>query len=223
MPITTGNNTATQFNASSVTYAHTVNPTGTNKLLLVSLGIRTATSTGISVTYGGNNLTYITGTNNSTLIRVESWYMVNPPTGSNNVVATLAASSKTAIAAFDMYGVATSDPIELPLFQISGTTIVVVTGTLTPTVKNTLLYDAFSIRNNNAGTAIVPGVNQSQIVETGTEGGAAATNVTLATSYRVVATGGSYTMIEDPSVSTNFAYHGFVVKPAGTSQCFIGL
>jgi hypothetical protein len=149
--------------------------------------------------------------------------MVNPPTGSNNVIATMAGTTKAGIIAFDMYGVATSDPIELPLFQKSGTSIVVTTGTLTPTVKNTLLYDAISVRGPNSTTIITPGVNQTKITQTGTEGGSSATNATISSSYRIVSTGGSYNMTEASSLSSNYAYHGFVVKPAGTNQCFIGI
>ena len=221
MPITTGNKSSTQFNASSVTYAHIVNPTGTNKMLIVSVAIRTVTATGITITYGGGNLTYITGTNSPALQRVESWYMVNPPTGTNNIIATLAATSKAGIGGFDIYGVATSDPIGLPLFQNSGTTIVIKTGTLAPTVKNALLYDAIGIRNNQPGTTVTPGVNQIKIWQTGTDGGANAANAVGSTSYRIVTTGGSYNMTEASNVSTDYVYHGFVVKPAGTNQAFM--
>jgi hypothetical protein len=115
--ILTGNNT--------LTYTFTVGSAGTNRLLIASVhtvgacgdnnGFGAATTT--SVTYGGQALTRI-GTDftiaNCTApanrVMTEEWYLVNPPTGSNNLVVTLSSNLV----------VGTSDTVESAFSSLTG-------------------------------------------------------------------------------------------------------
>jgi uncharacterized repeat protein (TIGR01451 family) len=77
--------------ANTTTWSHTT-AAGTNRLLLVavSMNLRNATGTTISgVTYGGTPLTLLDAiTDAAPDTRTEVWYLLNGPTGANNVVIT---------------------------------------------------------------------------------------------------------------------------------------
>ncbi|HEX6087568.1 MAG TPA: C25 family cysteine peptidase [Thermoanaerobaculia bacterium] len=77
--------------ANTATLAHTT-AAGTNRLLLVSVSMNVNNATGTtvtSVTYGGNPLTLLNAISDAAPeTRTEVWYLLNPPTGANNVVVT---------------------------------------------------------------------------------------------------------------------------------------
>jgi uncharacterized repeat protein (TIGR01451 family) len=79
-------------NAAKLTLAHTTG-TGTNRLMLV--GVATAGQNVSSVTYNGIALSLVGGTNSATAPkpRAEIWSLTNPPSGTFNVVVTIAASA----------------------------------------------------------------------------------------------------------------------------------
>jgi uncharacterized repeat protein (TIGR01451 family) len=76
----------------TTTLAHTTTA-ATNRILLVSLHMNrnvAPATVATSVTYGGQPLTFLTARNDaSNMIRVEVWYLLAPPSGTNNVVLTV--------------------------------------------------------------------------------------------------------------------------------------
>ncbi|MFP5246176.1 MAG: hypothetical protein ACLGH0_05735, partial [Thermoanaerobaculia bacterium] len=75
----------------TTTLAHTT-AVATNRILLVAshLNLRNATGTTVtSITYGGQPLTLLDAiTDAAPDTRTEVWYLLNPPTGANNVILT---------------------------------------------------------------------------------------------------------------------------------------
>lgn len=127
---------------STCNLSHTV--AGTNKLLIVgvSIGDDTAVST---VTYASQSLTRIRFDEVlSTDRRSELWYLVNPPSGTANVVVTLDKNEQAIIGAISLINVDQSSPIDTNNggTDPSGTTHPSVS--LTTTVDNTLLVDVVS-------------------------------------------------------------------------------
>ncbi len=78
--------------ASTQTFNHTT-AAGTNRLLLVAVHMNITDQIGAtvsSVSYGANNLTLLNAiTDGSDDTRTEVWYLLNPPTGTNTVSATV--------------------------------------------------------------------------------------------------------------------------------------
>jgi uncharacterized repeat protein (TIGR01451 family) len=76
----------------TTTLAHTTTAAA-NRILIVSLHMNrnvAPTTVATSVTYGGQPLTFLAARNDaSNIIRVELWYLLAPPSGTNNVVLTV--------------------------------------------------------------------------------------------------------------------------------------
>lgn len=78
------------FATSSITKAHTC--TGNDRFIVVVTGGQNSVASG--VTYGGIAMTQFgTSLNPATNRRINSWYLVAPPSGANNVVATFSGST----------------------------------------------------------------------------------------------------------------------------------
>lgn len=73
-------------------WSHTVS--GTNRLLLLTVSIRTDSVT--SATYAGTPLTLLDNANASTYAKTSIYYMVNPPIGTNTVAVTFSDSTSAA-------------------------------------------------------------------------------------------------------------------------------
>jgi hypothetical protein len=98
-------NITTQGNSGAgFTFDHAV--AGTNRLLLVSASIRQG-DTVTAATFAGQPLTFLGGQNNDSnpLTRIEMWYLVNPPAGTNPVSITLSANSTSITTATSLTGV----------------------------------------------------------------------------------------------------------------------
>src|SRR5579872_5467321 len=156
---TTGGGTAT-----NATFAHTVN--GANTLLLVQVAIQAigATDTVNTVTYAGVTLTRAvsiqwnpTGT---TVGSLETWYLVNPIPGTNNVFVQIndATGQVLHIGAISYQGVDQSTPIGAvtTVGQISAAAHSV---TLTTTQANSLMVDMFGVFTTDG---ITVGTGQTQ-------------------------------------------------------------
>src|SRR3990167_4394046 len=86
--------------ATSVTKAHTVG-TNSNRLMLVAVySNATDYNPPTSVTYGGINLTLLTG---AAWSNVGFWYLLSPPSGTANVVVTFAASQTIIAQVYSFY------------------------------------------------------------------------------------------------------------------------
>lgn len=83
--------------ATSLTYAHNCTGTSAQGLLVVATAITAATDLVTGVTYNGVAMTSAGTFKNNGSMAVHMWYLINPATGSNNIVVT--ASSSTNIAA----------------------------------------------------------------------------------------------------------------------------
>ncbi len=112
--ITTDNTSSTnQSSASSVTFRHTTG-SGTNRLLLVGVSLFYGSGAQVnSITYGGQALALVGAkTDGSPQVRAEIWRLVNPPSGTTNVVVTLSAKSDGfAVGAMTFTGVEQSTPL----------------------------------------------------------------------------------------------------------------
>jgi len=112
----TTNNTGST--PATVTYAHTV-ASQSDRILIVSVSNNSTTASQIaSVTYNGTGMTSIrrdVGTVGSSVGTVETFYLLAPSTGTNNVVITQGATKSTFVSsgAASYYGVAQSSPIDV--------------------------------------------------------------------------------------------------------------
>lgn len=221
MAITYDYSTGVNFNASSVTFDHTVTQSGFNKALFVSVGTHSNTVTGNSVTYAGQNLTFVRRDNNATVIGIETWYLLNPTTGTNSVIVTLSATSKSVAGSVSYLGVQQAVPGIIGTQDfLSGTDVSVTKPqiTITTTKSNSFIYDALAVRDGQSSTPITASGNQIQRWRNGTDGGAGSSNTTCAVSDLRASGTGSYTVGEIVGSSTNnFAYHVLEIVPAGNN------
>ncbi|MCI0557742.1 MAG: hypothetical protein MN733_04550, partial [Nitrososphaera sp.] len=109
---------AIENTTNTVTFAHTV--TGSDPLILVFVAIDgTDPATVSSVTYNGVNLSSQAGLELN-FERLELWSLVNPATGSNNVVVTLTENASFRASAISFNGVHQTTPLDTPVTS-SGT------------------------------------------------------------------------------------------------------
>jgi hypothetical protein len=135
--VSSGDDTCSTCNLS-----HTV--AGTNKLLIVgiSIGDDSAVST---VTYSGQNLTLIRFDEVTTTDRrSELWYLVNPPSGTADVVVTLDKNEQIIIGAISFTNVDQSSPINANNGGTDPTGTTDPSVSLTTTIDNTLIVDVIS-------------------------------------------------------------------------------
>jgi fibronectin-binding autotransporter adhesin len=101
--------------ATTTSWSHTVTTSGTNRILIVAAHINFRNSSLVSsITYGGQSLTKLAAVQNGTADDDEIWYLLNPPTGTNTVIATttpgLLASTGAVFSATSFVGVNQSIP-----------------------------------------------------------------------------------------------------------------
>ena len=108
-----------QANAASLTFSHTV-AAQNNRALLV--GVTTRNNVAVSsVTYNGDALTLEEVITESGLdTRLEVWYRLQPDTGANNVVVTLASAEDVAAISIGYYNVDQDTPFR-DVVESSGT------------------------------------------------------------------------------------------------------
>ena len=97
---------------SSRTFSHTV--AGENRLLIVGISLESGPSDKrvTSVSYAGQSLTRLGEIQSpGGDPRADVWYLVNPPTGTNDVTVTLQSSNKVAIGAISLTGVDQANPV----------------------------------------------------------------------------------------------------------------
>lgn len=148
-------------------WSHTV-AAGSNRFLYVGLAIGKVLTdplaSATSVTYGGQPLTKLDAESHlSGSVRVEIWYMVNPPTGANNVVVTipLIPGNQTEFigGAASFTGVDQTSPINAPVFFSQGTGSLAQSN-VTITTPGAWTVDALS----QLATPTTSPVNASQVV-----------------------------------------------------------
>jgi hypothetical protein len=125
--------------AQSLTVAHTIG-NGNNSFLVVQVNIQAAVSV-TSCTYAGESLTLAKANQDATnAMDLETWYLVNPPIGDDNVVVNISGGANKVIhvGALSYFGVAQTNPIGAVTFvtQASGTAHSV---NLTTTAKDSVI------------------------------------------------------------------------------------
>lgn len=107
---------ATSFNGgasqvSSVTFAHTVG-SGANRILVVGVALRNGTGQSVTgVTYNGVAMTSAGVAINGTTVRTSLWTLVNPASGTHDVVVSMSAAAVVAGGAHSYTGVDQTTPI----------------------------------------------------------------------------------------------------------------
>jgi hypothetical protein len=217
MAIVFDSGSGTNFNAASASYTHIV-ADQPNKFLIVGVTIRTTTSSGTGVSYGGQQLTRLDSVTNSTNVRNEIWYLAMPPTGSNTLSVSLNSSSKTSVESTSYYGVDTSSPWGASGTQSTSSTAAAVS--VTTTTANSYVYNHVAGRTNIGITFTATSPNTKR-ADFATDGGAAASNAHGVANDLSTTTAGLY--IASGTWSTSIAFHnwGVELKPftAKPSAC----
>lgn len=171
--------------ANSVTFAHTTT-TDPNRILLVSVHVNIRSSplaNATSVTYGGQTLTRLAFRNHvGGATRTEVWYLLNPPTGTHNVVTTIGGIAGGDIAV--VVGAETfSNALQLaPTFVTSSGTGNPATATIAA-AANDLIVDFITGRET---VNVSPNAPQATIFDVST--GAGANEIEAGSSSRLAAT-----------------------------------
>jgi hypothetical protein len=157
---------ATGTAGTTLTYSHTVGA-GENRVLLVMMGIDDSTpGFPSSVTYNGVSLTQLggLGSANSPML-TDGWFLVNPDTGTHDIVITKDSGRPTASSAISMFGAltplqadsdgnfadaATSAPLTLDASASGMLFDCITTSLAAPTADGS--QTAFGAANNFSGT-----------------------------------------------------------------------
>ncbi len=155
--------TKVDFSVGSYTWAHTC--TGINLILVVQLAWSAqANGRWIStVTYNGVALTKLHGLQNAERDRCEFWYLVNPATGTHNIIVTNGGggdrAAEVALGATSYTGVNQDDPIRG--FESITVTSTSVTKDISSGVSD-LVVDVCAQQNGGGGLTLVEGVGQTE-------------------------------------------------------------
>lgn len=194
-------------NVSILTWSHTVGA-GNNRLLMVFISTRALTGHDVaSVTYDNTPLTRlgIGQAGAGDLPRVETWYLLNPPTGINDVKVTLYAPDYPSAGAISFTGVNQTAPFDT-WSSSSGTST---TASLTVTSgTNELVADVLSFWNNTANATSNAGqtLRWSATADNAWKGAGSIKTGTTSTAM-------GWTL----PTSTNWAIGGVSIKPVSTS------
>lgn len=190
--------TAAQSSPSSFTEAFTVS--GTNRLLLVTVSRFPSANTISSLTYNGDALTKLDTQIDADDQAVEIWYLVNPDTGTNNIVGNLTAGTEIVLGFTSWTCVNQSTPL--------GTQAKAAGSGTTPSVNvssasGELVIDAVE----TFGGTLSVGAGQTQRINRNDGAG-----FLLGTSTEAGA--GTVTMSWTKSASSSWAIIGVPIKPA---------
>jgi uncharacterized repeat protein (TIGR01451 family) len=144
----------------SFTFAHTVG-VGMDRVLIVGVSIYNSNKTVTSITYGGTALTrlgFLDGGSGSNDRRMEMWRLINPPTGTANVVVNFSSSAKAVIGSASFFGVNQATPNGSFVSNEASTNLATLT---VPSAAGELVIDCMAVQGN-AATATV-GAGQTQL------------------------------------------------------------
>ena len=134
---------------SSKTFSHTV--TGSDLILIVFAFIDQTGNSVSSVTYNGENLTFLATANQSGNGEIEAWYLINPSTGANNVVLTMSAGSNGGVSATSLTGIDVRDPIRSYTTGTGATSSSSVTYDRNNSSSGVLVIDGLVMNGFNSG------------------------------------------------------------------------
>jgi len=201
--------------SASVSWSHTTG-SGSNRIMLVGVSIRTTTVSVSSIAYGVQSLTFIRAdTHASATIRSELWYLVAPSSGTATVTVTLSGTSKAVGGSSTYTGVNQTSPIDVN----DGTT-----GTSTSPSRSVTVSTANSwllghpAISGSGQTVSLEGSGQTMRWDNVTSGGSAASrNRGHGSSKGPVGTG-SQTMSWTLSASADWAVSVAAFRPAAASN-----
>src|SRR3990167_4351094 len=102
---------SSRYDDVSLTFSHTVGAAGSNRILIVGVGI--AANLNVSgITYAGQALTKIRHDINAGAHRNELWYRAVPATGANDIIVSVSGTGDIVAGAMSFTGVAQTSPIE---------------------------------------------------------------------------------------------------------------
>jgi archaellum component FlaF (FlaF/FlaG flagellin family) len=167
---------------STCTISHGV--AGSNKILIVGVSVGDTTAVS-SVTYSGQSLTNIRSDQvSSDNRRSELWYLVNPPSGTADVVVTVGAVESVIIAAMSFNDVHQSSPINTHNGNFDATATTHPSVSLTTTVADALIVDVVATKDG----PMTPDTSQTERWEL------VQANVVGSGSTKQTTTAGAYTM-----------------------------
>jgi hypothetical protein len=162
MSVKFDNASTTQGNATSYTWSHTVTATNPRRILVVLLAARSSPASDIitGVTYGGVAMTRATA-DFAVQPGAYIYYLLNPPTGANNVVASAASAFNTVCFAASYYNVngvgaaiarssSSSVSLEVTLTNNRWKGISVMVGNVRDT-SSTITMDANTVQRSTTG------------------------------------------------------------------------
>jgi len=98
--------------STSVSWSHTTG-SGSNRIMIVGVSIRTTTVSVSGITYGAQSLTFIRAdTHSDGSVRSELWYLIAPTSGTATVTVTLSGTSRATGGSCTYTGVAQTSPID---------------------------------------------------------------------------------------------------------------
>ncbi len=211
----------------TLTWSHTIAAaSGPDRILVVGVSIRqTGSQTVSSITYNGAFLKLVgAGINPKPQggIRVEIWYLLNPPTGTYPVTVTLTAAAKMVGGAVSFSGVDQTTPFELPIPVFPTGNNAPSASITVPTVSNDdWVVDVLAIRqpNPNGATAtMVAAPGRAPLWNWLASGGSRASQVLGAGSVRgPITPPGNVTMNWTFSRSTSWVLGAVGLRPAPVS------
>lgn len=155
------NNDTGSKTANALSWSHTISSSGSNRILLVAVAIRNASSQTVStVTCGGSNLTRINSATQGTTMRVELWSLANPPTGTKTIVATLAGSAKARFCAGAVSYTGVNQTAPLGTSAIATASSATSISVNVASAPGELVVDA--VGKSYSSESIIPGANQAQ-------------------------------------------------------------
>ncbi len=143
------------FGSSTVTLSGFTTGSESNRLMLVQVETNQQ-RTFTAVTYNGLALTQIAAKNSPQVVdpvgaHVELWYLLNPPSGSYDIVATMSSAGTGSIGAATFYNVDQTTPLGTFATASGTTTGYQATNLLVPTTSTSqLVVDAIGVTNNNS-------------------------------------------------------------------------
>jgi hypothetical protein len=204
--------------STSLTWSHTVTSAGSDRILIVGVGVdqnQSCCRTVTGVTYGGVSMAVVPSgiSTNANRTRSELWYLVNPPTGTNNVVVTLSGSADVRAGATSYTGVNQATPLGTAIGATGSSSTASVSGV--SSAAGELVVDAAALESTSSYFT-APGAGQtSRYTSHGTDGGGSNNNVPIAGSSEPGAA--SVTMSWSMEASKAWAIVAVPLKPASAT------
>jgi hypothetical protein len=96
---------------SNITWSHVVG-SGANRFMMIGISIKTVAVSALSVTVGGQPATFLRSDIRDPAVKAETWYLINPDSGSKTVTVTLSGISKASGGSVSYSGVVQTNPID---------------------------------------------------------------------------------------------------------------